>query len=89
MDRFTEITMVNKEPHKLCPSEAMYSELHQAWLIGCPNPECSSSGLTFHGIANLRGHDVTEDNGAITVSPSILCGCNAHYFVENNKIRWC
>lgn len=32
---------------------------------------------------------VTESNGVITVSPSILCGCGAHYFIEQNKIRWC
>lgn len=87
--RLTQITMVSKEPHKLCPGEAMYSELHHAWLVGCPNPNCSPDPI-LHGIANLVNHDVTESNGIITVSPSILCGrCGAHYFVEQNKIRWC
>ena len=66
----------------------MYSELHQAWLVGCPNPKCSRDPI-LHGIANLACHEVTESNGVLTVSPSILCGCGAHYFIEQNKIRWC
>ena len=87
--RLTQIAMVSKEPHRLCPGEAMYSELHHAWLLGCPNPNCSPD-LILHGIANLGGHAVTESNGAITVSPSILCGrCGAHYFVRQSKIEWC
>lgn len=88
MKRLTHITIVDKEPHKLQPGEAMYSELHHAWLIGCPNPQCSPDPI-LHGIANLVAHDVTEDNGVITVSPSILHGCGAHFFVEQNNIRWC
>jgi hypothetical protein len=88
-EQLTEITMVDNEPLRLLPGEAMYSKQHHAWLIGCPNPNCSRDPV-LHGIANLGGHAVTKSNEVITVSPSILCvGCNAHYFIEHNQIRWC
>lgn len=33
---------------------------------------------------------LTENKTKITVSPSILDKlCKAHYFIENNKVRWC
>jgi hypothetical protein len=80
--RITQVTIVNKEVHRLEPGEATYDT--GAWFIGCP----SNSGL--HGdIGNLAGHEVTYDGVTLTVSPSILCGCGAHYFVERNQIRWC
>lgn len=83
MDRLTQIMLVEKEVHKLLPGEATYSEMHHAWLVGCP--------LTKHDINNLANHDVTYDDQTkmLTVSPSILCGCGAHYFIEHNQIRWC
>lgn len=83
IERLLQITLVEKEAHKLLPGEALYSELHHAWLIGCP--------MTEGDINNLAAHDVTHDEraGTLTVSPSILCGCGAHYFIEQNEIRWC
>jgi hypothetical protein len=86
-ERLTQVTLVEKEPHKLLQGEMMYSELHHAWLVGCPNPKCSHDSI-LHGIANLRGHTVIKSTD-ITVSPSVLCGCGAHYFIEHNQIRWC
>jgi len=82
-ERLTQITIVEKEVLKLLPGEATYSELHHAWLVGCPSDDC--------GVGNLAGHTVTYDEQAklLTVSPSILCGCGAHYFIERNQIRWC
>jgi hypothetical protein len=83
MERLTQVTLVEKEIHNLLPGEATYNEGRQAWFIGCPSPDC--------GIGNLADHSVTYDEATrlLTVSPSILCGCGAHYFVENNQIRWC
>lgn len=83
MDRLTQVTIVEKSVHKLLPGEATYEQATQGWYVGCPSENC--------GVANLRGHHVTYDelSGMLTVSPSILCyGCNAHYFIEQNKIRW-
>ena len=82
-ERLTQITLVEKEVHKLLPGEATYASKHQTWFIGCPSDDC--------GVGNLAGHDVAYDEQAklLTVSPSILCGCGAHYFVERNQIRWC
>lgn len=79
----THITIVEKEAHKILPGEATYSEMHHAWLVGCP----SGNGC----INNLAKHDATynEASKQLTISPSILCGCGAHYFVECNQIRWC
>ncbi len=81
-ERLTQITLVEKEVHKLLSGEATYSEMHHAWLLGCPSSDC--------GVGNLAGHDVTYDEVAkqLTVSPSILCGCGAHYFVKQNQIQW-
>lgn len=82
-ERLAQITLVEKEVHKLLPGEATYAAKHQTWFIGCPGEN--------EGIGSLAGHDVTYDEQAksLTVSPSILCGCGAHYFVERNQIRWC
>ncbi len=52
------------------------------WFIGCPNLQCG-------GYGNLGNHEVIETQGMITISPSILCGCGAHYFIVNNEIQWC
>ena len=83
-EQLTHITIVKKEPHKLLPGEvtwhAQVSQRLGCWYIGCP--KC-------HGLGNLGGHTVVERDTGITVSPSILCGCGAHYFIEQNKIRWC
>lgn len=88
MDRLTEITVVDKEPHKLLSGEMARFAKNQYWYIGCPNPECSKDPV-LHGVSNIGGHTVTKSNGVITVWPSILCGCGAHYFIEHNQIRWC
>lgn len=37
-----------------------------------------------------HGWDMTDNNGIITLSPSLLnSGCNAHYHLVENEIRWC
>jgi hypothetical protein len=79
-ERLTQITFVEKEPHKLLPGEVTYASKHQTWFIGCPGCE---------GLGSLAGHEVTyKATGELTASPSILCDCGAHYFVERNQIRW-
>lgn len=82
-ERVTHITLVDKAVHTLLPGEATYEKSAHAWYIGCPSDNC--------GQGNLGGHTVTYDGQAklLSVSPSILCGCGAHYFVEHNQIRWC
>jgi len=80
MSKLTEITVVDKGVHELQQGEMTLYAVNHRWYIGCPG---------CHGAGNLGNHEVTESNGVITVSPSILCGCGAHYFVEQNKIRWC
>lgn len=82
-ERLTQITVVSKGVHQLLPGEASYIKEHHTWYLGCPAPHC--------GVANLANHDVTYDEQShlLTVSPSILCGCGAHYFIEHNQIRWC
>lgn len=84
-ERLTHITIVDKPVHKLLASEATYSVQHKGWLVGCP----SNDGRAGH-INNLSGHDVRfdETTGTLTASPSILCGCGAHYFIEENRVRW-
>lgn len=81
-ERLTHITLVEKEIHKLQPGEMMRDSQQKHWFIGCP-------GLGCEGVGNLSAHTVTESNGFITVNPSILCSCGAHYFVACNQIRWC
>ncbi len=82
-ERLTQISIVEKAIHKLLPAEATYSTERQAWFVGCPGENC--------GIGNLANHEATYDETTkqLTVSPSILCGCGAHYFIERNQIRWC
>jgi hypothetical protein len=82
-ERLTQITVVDKPTHKLLPGEAYYNTERQTWFVGCPSENC--------GIGNLANHQATYDEASkqLTISPSILCGCGAHYFIENNQIRWC
>lgn len=75
------VTMVTKEIHRLLPGEMTCDERNHRWYIGCPNPLCK-------GVGNLGGHTVTMSENLVTVSPSILCGCGAHYFIERSQIRW-
>lgn len=79
-ERLTQITIVDKAIHELCPGEIVWQATRRCWFIGCPG--CTGAG-------NLAGHTTTVTGGFITVSPSILCGCGAHYFVRQNKIEWC
>lgn len=79
-ERLTQVIIVEKEIHKLLPGEVSFVTPPGAWYVGCPG--CNGKG-------NLSGHAVTIDDNLVTVSPSILCGCGAHYFIERNQIRWC
>jgi hypothetical protein len=82
-ERAMQVMLVEKPIHTLLPGEVTRDKSNQAWFIGCPSGEGC--------FGNLAGHDVTYDEQAklLTVSPSILCGCGAHYFIERNQIRWC
>lgn len=86
MEPLTHITLVMKEVHELLPAEATYNLQNNVWYVGCPG-----EAPGYGGIANLAGHKVIFDKQAetITVLPSILCGCGAHYFIRNNHIEWC
>lgn len=78
--RLTQITLdESKDLLHLAPGEMTCDAARRVWFIGCP--QC-------HGAGSLQNHTVNAANGVITVSPSILCGCGAHYFVESNAIRW-
>lgn len=77
----THITIVEKGVHELQPGEMTLYPVNHYWYLGCPATNC--------GVAVLSGHTITQNGSDITVSPSILCGCGAHYFVEHNQIRWC
>lgn len=38
------------------------------------------------------GWDFREENGKVTLSPSVLSSgfpCRSHYFVRKNRIQWC
>lgn len=82
--RLEWVSIVEKPVHLLLAGEATYDERGQAWYIGCPSLDDSN------GINNLGGHTVRYDEQAklLTVMPSILCGCGAHYYIEANRIRW-
>jgi len=81
-DRLMQITIVDKEIHHLLPGEVTLSDDRKYWFVCCPL--CKGPG-------SLSGHQSTYDEGAglLTISPSLLCGCGAHYFIVNNEIRWC
>ncbi len=81
MERLTQVTLAEKDILELLPGEMTGDASRKYWFIGCPL--CKEPGaLAGHGIV------VMPENGSITVSPSILCKCGAHYFIEHNQIRW-
>ena len=82
-ERLTQVTLVDKDILELLPGEMTCDARRQYWFIGCPS--CKEPGGLPSG---STGHTVTESDGLVTVSPSILCKCGAHYFVERNQIRW-
>lgn len=75
----TQITLVEKDIIELLPGEMTSDASKKYWYVGCP--KCKEPGA-------LSGHTVTEVDGLVTVSPSLLCSCSAHYFIEHNQIRW-
>lgn len=43
-------------------------------------PECLTS--------SPLDHDVTRhDDGTVTVAPSVMCGCGAHFMIERSVVR--
>jgi hypothetical protein len=47
--------------------------------------------LPLESIGGMRPHWKLQCVYPVTVSPSIrqLIGCKSHYFIENNKVKWC
>ncbi len=89
MDRLTQVTVIRDDRSLMAykPGEVGRPfPTETTWYIACP--ACG-------GKASLINHEVTENaDGTITLSPSLRCfgsiatPCAAHYFVENNQIRW-
>jgi hypothetical protein len=61
----------------------------------CPCGCGNQNVMPFHTEASTEfrkqhGWGFQNDNGFITLSPSILSRiCNAHYFLIRNEIKWC
>jgi hypothetical protein len=84
-ERLTQITLVEKDILDLLPGEMTCDTKRQYWFIGCPL--CTEPGGLAHGSVHPV-HTVTEQDGFVTISPSIRCKCGAHYFIEHNQIKW-
>lgn len=59
---------------------------------GCKGKTVTPFGLTISG--EKKGWDLINDNGLVTLSPSIgnFSGespYHAHYFIRKNKVEWC
>jgi uncharacterized protein DUF6527 len=80
-EQITQVTIVDKDILELLPGEVTDDGKRRSWFVGCPR--CKEPGA-------LAKHQSTYDEGAglLTISPSILCRCGAHYFIERNQIRW-
>lgn len=87
-DRCNEITVVDKDILGLQPGEITCDAQRKYWFIGCP--ECGVPGGLKHAVdpPGSSRHEVLVSDLGITVQPSILCSCGAHYFIEDSKIRW-
>lgn len=90
-ERLTEIAVIrdNRSFGDYKPGEMgkPFQKEPDTWYMCCPG-----CGLR----AGLPDHGITENSdGTVTISPSLVCPhvdtgkCTAHYFVEQNKIRWC
>lgn len=78
--RLTQITVVDKDLVDLLPGEMTCDASRKYWYIGCP--QCKEPG-------SLSDHHITENEQGVTVSPSLVCSCSAHFFVRQSKIEWC
>ena len=76
----------------LPPRMAGESVLYELSAVFAPEKPNSKYWLRCHkcGIsANLGDHEVTINNGSITISPSIMCpvqGCGAHYWIKDSEV---
>ncbi len=70
-----------KEPGVLYISREFEIAIHL-----CP---CGCGEQSVTPIAPPRGWTLTEHDGKVTLSPSILNRiCGAHYFIRDNEIVW-
>ena len=85
-DRINEITIVTvKSIFEMKAGDVL--KMKYGWLLRCPGCGKAHIDLTQQG----KGWSVTQhEDGTLTVSPSIWHKekCNAHFFIERNKIRW-
>lgn len=70
---------------KLKPGQMLRTSDPKIFIKACP--KCGKKMATGYA------HTITEhDDGTITVRASCLCpheGCDAHYFITQNRIEWC
>lgn len=93
MDRLEKFDRVEFVEYMPSPTEYEWGVLYISMLFGLAIFLCPC-GCGEPCVCPLKpnapnGWDFSEHNGKVTLSPSVLQGgCNAHFFVRDNKIIW-
>jgi hypothetical protein len=63
------------------------SKEHGTAISKCPCGCGQQSILSLKPVFS-EGWSINEENGSVTIRPSILNPCGAHYYITNNEIEW-
>jgi len=56
---------------------------------GCGGFHCIAVYASNESIPDFCAWEIQREGDKITLSPSLLNGCGAHFFIQENKIIWC
>ena len=88
LQRFDRVEFVD-----FMPSDKEWGVLYVSLLFGLVICQCPD-GCGEEAIMPIKPHDpngweYTEHDGLVTLSPSVLVqGCNAHFYIRENKVIW-
>lgn len=64
------------------------SKEHGTAISKCPCGCGQQSVLSLRPVFSDGWSINNEENGKVTIRPSILNPCGAHYFITDNKVEW-
>lgn len=91
VNHVSEFQYSEKTAEPICEDGILYIEDDAFAAYNCP---CGCGRVVMIPLAPKidYGWKWREENGKVTLSPSVYStgfDCKSHYFITDNKIRWC